>query len=191
MLCISQPTKPSSMLWAATKQERITLLLPVSWRHRSVQHNAPPLWLTLLLATSGAAATIASDAFMNPFDGRSFIFVPTVAVLLILGSHQAAHADPKLQQDVQVDDGLRALCLSKRGPVCLLRLLPDNPVHDSAIYRFTIPGIRIDIYQHEPRQAVRSLDALHGRCCRWRFRSCSDDTHGCYQDHVANTRVGG
>lgn len=63
-----QHTRPSSMPWEAIKPASITLL-PL------VCTLLPPSPLMVgtdtrkLIATSGAAATIASDAFMNPFDG--------------------------------------------------------------------------------------------------------------------------
>lgn len=60
-------TKQLNMLWVATRRVFTILLLLVN----TFRANACPnsLLTSPLLATSGAAATIASDAFMNPFDG--------------------------------------------------------------------------------------------------------------------------
>lgn len=66
-------TRPSNTPWEATKSAFTTLSLPV--RLCAVVTDSVAnlsLWeLTwgTMTATSGAAATIASDAFMNPFDG--------------------------------------------------------------------------------------------------------------------------
>lgn len=59
--------KQLNMLWVETRRVFTILSLLVN----IFRANACPtsLLTSPLLATSGAAATIASDAFMNPFDG--------------------------------------------------------------------------------------------------------------------------
>ena len=59
------------MLWAETRLE-FTILSLLVWKNNSlglVKLNVTDLYL----ATSGACATIASDALMNPFDGKLII----------------------------------------------------------------------------------------------------------------------
>jgi hypothetical protein len=103
---ISQHMKQSSMLWAATRQVSTTLSLlvklPCSY-YLVVDHS-----LTRIpVATSGAAATIASDAFMNPFDGIPHPYNTSIMVADTHCSHQATHADSTLEQNVPIHAGLR------------------------------------------------------------------------------------
>lgn len=54
-------------------------------------------------ATSGACATIASDAFMNPFDGVSAsVSKDEIISLMRLYSHQAAHASTRLNLQLRL-----------------------------------------------------------------------------------------
>ena len=64
MLYTLQLTKQSSKRWEATRDLSIILWLLVCLRRLSTSAIT-----YLSLATSGACATIASDALMNPFDG--------------------------------------------------------------------------------------------------------------------------
>ncbi len=66
MLFISRPTRPLSMPWEEAMQV-IIQLLEVCFGSPSPMGTAA----NMVKAASGAAATLVSDAFMNPFDGRA------------------------------------------------------------------------------------------------------------------------
>lgn len=94
---------------------------------------------------------------MNPFDGTLFCYhrilvAQKVYKLInpIPHSHQAAHANPKLEQDVPIHGRLCALRLQTRRPPRILHLLPDDPLHDRSFYGFTIPRLRIDLHRVKP-----------------------------------------
>lgn len=68
--------------------------------------NTRPDWPAV---TSGASATIVSDAVMNPFDGQASSILKNVMPLMF-PSHQTTHASPRVtpQLDMAVPtDGLQ------------------------------------------------------------------------------------
>ena len=75
----SQPTRRSSRLWGAITAINIILSLQVSVYCMAVSYGH---WqANLSIATSGACATIASDAIMNPFDGRDIPFRQEIVIV--------------------------------------------------------------------------------------------------------------
>lgn len=97
-------------------------------------------------AFAGASATIASDAFMNPFDGTLLaaaqiwrnvcllllILCPIFGVAVGFCSHQAAHADAR----VGIPDS-RSMCTTSvptRGASRILCLVSNNVGDDSAFH---------------------------------------------------------
>lgn len=72
MLCISPPMRLLNMPWGVIKLAFIIHLQLVrpGYIHKNFESSQTDRFC---LATSGAAATIASDAFMNPFDGVFYI----------------------------------------------------------------------------------------------------------------------
>lgn len=89
MLFILLHMKLLNMLWEETRLVFIILLLLVCFCESQI--------LSILtdngIATSGACATIASDALMNPFDGMIDIMDLLEVSLLTFSSYQAAHAN--------------------------------------------------------------------------------------------------
>lgn len=51
----------------------------------------------IVKAIAGAAATISSDALMNPFDGSFYAFITVKKEITRSPSDQAAHADTQLR----------------------------------------------------------------------------------------------
>lgn len=71
MLSTLRLTKQSNMLWVVTR--RVFIIPSLLVNTPRVNFCQTPLLTLNLSATSGAAATIASDAFMNPFDGMPIL----------------------------------------------------------------------------------------------------------------------
>ena len=89
-------------------------------------------------AASGAAATIASDALMNPFDGKEELSQYATSQLMS-NSHQTTNAGPRL--DAQDDSSVREITLPKRGTNSFLRILPYYTLHDCSVHCHTIYGL--------------------------------------------------
>lgn len=90
MLFILLHMKLLNMLWEETRLVFIILLLLVCFRECQILSI---LTDNGIIATSGACATIASDALMNPFDGMIDIMDLLEVNLLTFSSYQAAHAN--------------------------------------------------------------------------------------------------
>lgn len=115
----------------------------------------------LAAASSGAAATVASDALMNPFDGNRE--TQTSHTLLTSSSRQTTNASPWLH--LHLDSALRSFSLPQRGTGRILRIVSDDSMHDRALHRYTVYGLRVIIESHESQERVQSNVAL----CGWRF----------------------
>lgn len=143
-LSISVHTRRSRSLQVEMRMVIIRLLLVILFPEMCRRR------VLMFVALSGACATIASDALMNPFDGMlasQFRFRHTN-----LNSHQAAHAGPRIRPQVNC-----AMCqnsLSSRRSPGILRLVPDHPQHDSPVHSHAIRRLRVDIENHEPVQRV-------------------------------------
>ena len=90
-------------------------------------------------AASGAAATITSDALMNPFDGTSNPLVITRSKFQRLSSHQTTHAAAWF--DIQIH---RALCpdsVPTGGIDGILCLVSYNALYDSSIHGSAVHGV--------------------------------------------------
>lgn len=87
---------------------------------------------------------------MNPFDGKySCAPKDCPRLFLIEYSDQATNASPWL--DIPFDSSMRPQRLQKRRPCSILRFLPDNALHDSTIYSYTVHGLRIPLKSYEPK----------------------------------------
>jgi hypothetical protein len=134
---------------------------------------------------SGAAATIASDALMNPFDGMRRLSGHG-ARRLTSGSHQTTHASTWL--DSQNNLTMREVTVPKRRALGILRVIPDHSLHDCPVHGDTVHGIRLAVENHEPEEGVRSDRTLRGWRARWCIRSWNHDTMGCDQDIASDAR---
>lgn len=92
------------------------------------------------LALAGAAATVSSDALMNPFDGTSPLPV-SPNLLKRADSHQTTHANPQLTSSNRLL--LRSIRLRRRGSQRILRLLPDHTHNERPFHRCPILRLRI------------------------------------------------
>ena len=136
----------------------------------------------IFIALSGACATIASDALMNPFDGTLAQII--TGLLLNPPSHQTTDASSWL--NLPDHSAMRPLPLSHGRYIVLLRILPHNTVHDCPFHCHTIHGLRVDIADDESEEGVRPDLALR---CGWpggSFRSRYYDTTGCDKDVAAD-----
>lgn len=97
-LSTSLHTRRSSMRWVGIKLVFITLLLLV-WLSVPLLGTAANNYT----ATSGACATIASDALMNPFDGKDIIAVHLRSSMLMFSSDKTTNANAQFRQDIQID----------------------------------------------------------------------------------------
>jgi hypothetical protein len=89
-------------------------------------------WL-MWSALAGAAATVTSDALMNPFDGVSYV---VQGQRKLTGSHQATYANPQFPSPYS--HGVCSISLPRRRSRCILRLVPYDHHHDCPIYRCSI-----------------------------------------------------
>lgn len=103
-------------------------------------------------AVSGACATIASDALMNPFDGTASRFLKSKDPLTLLGSRQATNAASK--HNLPYNRTMRQRRLSARRYASLLRILPDDPCHDRPLHGHPIHSLRV---RRENTKPVRQL----------------------------------
>ncbi len=94
--------------------------------------------LTGTPAASGASATIASDALMNPFDGER-MRVREEGNKVNPISCQATHAASGLL--IHVNGSMRKSRASQRRILGLLHLLPHYTMHDRTVYGVTIHGL--------------------------------------------------
>lgn len=131
---------------------------------RKLERNGPS---TDSVALAGAAATITSDALMNPFDGKSYPSKQD-SVLIPCASHQATNANPQFTSSHR--HVVRQISLSCGRIDGFLRLLSDHHHHDGPIYRGPVLSIRIFKRCHQPRRRIQSDDACNGWRYRWRYR---------------------
>ena len=129
-------------------------------------------------AFAGAAATVASDAFMNPFDG---------AWRLSLTSNQTTHA--ALWLWILVSFSVCTCIVPRRGPPCLLRVIPNDAHHDCALHSDPICDLRMGQKGAQPRR-----DVLAGRTCYfrrlcWSHCRCVYQPAGRGQDTAADSRL--
>jgi hypothetical protein len=101
-------------------------------------------------------------------------------------SDQAAHATPRLH--LQLGPQLRPRGFPQRRSVSLLRILPDDAMHDSPLYGPAVHVVRVVIESHESHRPLRPIHAL--LCRRTSWRSCSGYHYafGRDQDTTADTR---
>jgi hypothetical protein len=110
------------------------LVGPVSLSYAVFETGKRLMWVAL----AGAAATVTSDALMNPFDGESFVVQKQRK---LTGSHQATYANPQFAPSHS--HGLCPVRLPRRRSGRILRLLPDYHHHDRPVHCGPILSIRI------------------------------------------------
>lgn len=136
-------------------------------------------------AVSGACATIASDALMNPFDGENSRHIRSDASDFPI-SYQTAHAGPRF--DVQVNTAVYEIGLQERGPPCILHFVSHNNQHDRSVHRAAVFGLRLHLAISEPFTRLQPYDAYGCRRAGGRLGRGINNTLGCDQDSVANER---
>src|SRR6266851_6876148 len=167
----------------------------------SARESPPPLqfcWrLTSVdaagvLALAGASATIASDALMNPFDGKPISPAsphPPMVSRLNPRSGKTTNADAPIR--ISLHYHLRKDRFSKRRDIRFLRLVPDDAHHDRALHRRPIHRIRT---REENDEFPGRLLTFIAHRSRRRRRRCSCGAHHpsrCRKDALADTRYFG
>ena len=134
---------------------------------------------------SGGSATIASDALMNPFDGRDS-FISTFTLSNCTYSHKTANASPRLYIPLCLP--LPPYGLQNGGPPGFLRLISNYDNHDCSLHSFTVHGLRESLRAHESYKRLQS-EYPYSRWRLGRWICCgSDYTPGCDQDFITDKR---
>jgi hypothetical protein len=183
MLSTSAPTKWSKR-WLAGTSKMANTILWLRVRYTTPHTEALSDVLTRP-AASGAAATIASDALMNPFDGENRRSICR-SLPLTRNSDQTANASPRF--DILINIHLRTISLQSRRPDSILRLVPYDTMHDRPFHCLPIYGLRVAVQSHEPAEGIRPNHPLRrGRPGR-RIRGWHHDTLGRDQNPTTDTR---
>lgn len=119
----------------------------------------------LLSAIAGAAATIASDALMNPFDGALSHKTDNFKLISRNFSCKATNANTWLRVSFCLQ--MCSLGIQERRDRSFLRVIPNYTHDNRSLHRGTIHRLRAREANSESAERILSIDTYScGRTCR-------------------------